>query len=107
MPAGAGTAALASRHEHHVGALERVLDVLRVILGRLAALVRIRAGPKTAGEIAADVQLDVGIAHQQRLSVSVHCNELDPAKPGFDHPVDGIDAAAADAHDLDDRQVVL
>jgi hypothetical protein len=78
-----------------------------MILCRLAAFVRIRAGAKTAGEIAADVQLDVGIAHQQRLGVRVHCNELDPAKPGLDHPVDRVDAAAADAHDLDDRQVVL
>jgi hypothetical protein len=33
--------------------------------------------------------------------------ELNTAKPGLDHPVDGIDAAAADAHDLDDRQVIL
>ena len=105
--AGAGAAALAGRHEDHVGALERVLDVLGVIFGRLPALVRVGAGAETAGELTADVELDVGIAHQQRLSVGVHRDELDPPKAGFDHPVDGIDAAAADADDLDDRQIVL
>jgi hypothetical protein len=30
-----------------------------------------------------------------------------PFRPGVDHAVDGVDAAAADADDLDDRQVVL
>jgi hypothetical protein len=78
-----------------------------MVLGRLATLVGIRASAQTTGEIAANVQLDVSIAHQQRLRVSVHGNELDAPKSGLDHPVDCVDAAAADAHDLDNRQVVL
>src|SRR5207342_1888135 len=105
--AGTRTAALAGGDEHHVRTLESVLDVLRMVLGRLAALVRVRAGAKSARQITADVQLDVRIAHQQRLRVSVDRDEFDTPKPGLDHPIDGVDATAADADDLDDRQVVL
>ena len=105
--AGPGAATFAGGHEDHVGALERVLDVLGVVLGRLPTLVRVGSGAKAAGQLTADVELDVGVAHQQRLRVGVDRDELDPPKAGFDHPVDGIDPAAADADDLDDGQVVL
>ena len=105
--AGARAAALAGGDEHHVRTLESVLDVLRMVLGRLAALVRVRAGSKSARQITADVELDVRVAHQQRLRVSVDRDEFDTPKPGFDHPVDCVDATAADANDLDDRQIVL
>ena len=65
------------------------------------------AGAETAGQLAADVELDVGVAHEQGLGVGVDRDELDALEPDLDHPVDGVDAAPADAHDLDDRQVVL
>ncbi len=106
-PAGAGTAALTGGHEHHVGALEDLLDLLAVILGGLAADLGLRPGAETAGEFPADVELDVGVAHQQRLGVGVDGDELDPLEADLDHPVDGIDAAPADPDDLDDRQVVV
>ncbi len=64
-------------------------------------------GAEATGELAADVELHVGVAHQQRLRVGVDGDELDALQPGVDHAVDGVDAAAADADDLDDRQVVL
>ena len=58
-------------------------------------------------EFAADVELDVGVAHQQRLGVGVDGDELDTLEALLDHPVDGVDAAAADADDLDDGEVVV
>ncbi len=105
--AGAGAAALARGDEDHVGALEHLFDLVGVVLGGLTALVGVGAGAEAAGQVAADVELDVGVAHQQRLGVGVHRDELDAAQTGLDHAVDGVDAAAADADDLDDRQVVL
>ena len=105
--AGAGAAALARGDEDHVGALEDLLDLLRVVLGGLAADLGVGAGAEPAGELAADVELDVGVAHQQRLRVGVDRDELDALEPDLDHAVDGVDAAAADADDLDDREVVL
>ena len=105
--AGAGAAALAGGHEDHVGALEDLLDLVGVVLGGPGADVGVGAGAEAAGELAADVELDVGVAHEQGLGVGVDRDELDALEPDLDHPVDGVDAAPADAHDLDDRQVVL
>ena len=104
---GAGAAALARGDEDHVGAREGLLDLLGVVLGGTAADLGVGAGAEAAGELAADVELDVGVAHQQRLGVGVDRDELDPAQAELDHAVDGVDAAAADADDLDHGEVVL
>ena len=105
--AGAGATALARGHEDHVGALEHLLDLLRVVLGGLAADVRVGAGAEAAGELAADVELDVGVAHEERLRVGVDGDELDALEADLDHPVHGVDATATDPDDLDHGQVVL
>ena len=105
--AGAGAAALAGRDEDHVGALEDLLDLLGVVLGGLAADLGVGAGAEAAGELAADVELDVGVAHEQRLRVGVDGDELHALEADLDHPVHGVDAATADADDLDHCQVVL
>jgi hypothetical protein len=52
-------------------------------------------------------RLDVCVGHQQGLRVRVHRHELDALEAHLDHAVDGVDPAAADADDLDHRQVVL
>ena len=105
--AGAGAAALAAGHEDHVGALEHLFDLVAVVLGGVLADVRVGAGAEAAGQLPADVELDVGVAHQQRLRVGVDRDELDALEADLDHAVDGVDAAATDADDLDDRQVVV
>ena len=103
--AGARAAALAGRDEHHVGALERLLDLVARFVGGSEADVGIRAGAQALGQLVTDVQLDVGVAHLQRLRVGVGRDELDSAQAGVDHPVDGVGASAADSDDLDDCQV--
>ena len=105
--AGAGAATLAGGDEDHVGAAQHLLDLLRVVLGRLLADLGVGAGAETAGQLAAHVELDVGVAHEQRLRVGVDGDELDTLEADLDHAVDRVDAAAADADDLDDGQVVL
>ena len=70
-------------------------------LGRLLADLGVAPGAEAACELAADVELDVGVAHQKRLRIGVHGDELDALQPGVDHAVDGIHAASADAHHLD------
>ena len=93
--------------KHHVGAREHLFDLVAVVLGGVVADVGVGAGAEAAGQLAADVELDVGVAHQQRLRVGVDGDELDALEPDLDHAVDGVDAAAADADHLDDRQVVV
>src|SRR5205814_8048049 len=105
--AGTRAAALAAGDEDHVGALEHLLDLVAVILGGVLPHVRVGAGAQPAGQLAADVELDVGVAHEQRLRVGVDGDELDALEPDLDHAVDGVDAATADSDDLDDRQVVV
>ena len=75
--AGAGAAALARGDEHHVGALEHLFDLVAVVLGGLATDLGVGAGAEPARELAADVELHVGVAHQQRLRVGVDRDELD------------------------------
>ena len=104
---GAGATTLASGHEHHVGALHDLFDLVGVVLGRLGPDLGVGAGTQPTGELATDVELDVGVAHQQRLRVGVDGDELHALQPDLDHPVDGVDSTAADADHLDDGQVVL
>ena len=101
--AGAGAAALAGGDEHHVRALERLLDLVVALLGGGEADVRVGARAEALRQLRADVELDVGVGHQQRLVVGVDADELDALEAGVDHPADGVGAAAADADDLDDR----
>ncbi|PKQ14857.1 MAG: hypothetical protein CVT68_09695 [Actinobacteria bacterium HGW-Actinobacteria-8] len=105
--AGAGAAALACGDEHHVGVAKGLRDLVFVVLGRLAAHLGVRACAKAPSEFATDVKFDVGIGHQQRLSVRVDGDELGALETHLDHPVDGVDSAASDADDLDRRDVVL
>src|SRR5262249_59630052 len=103
--AGSCPAPFSGGHEHHVGAFEYLLDLLAVVLRSLVADIGVGACAKAPGEIPAYVQLDVGIAHQQRLRVGINGDELDALEALFDHPVHGIDAAAANADNLDNRQI--
>ena len=92
-------------HEHHVGALQRLLDVVAGLGGGGEADVGVGARAEALGRLVADVQLDVGVAHRERLGVGVGGDELHAAQSRVDHAADGVGAAAADAHDLDDRQI--
>src|SRR5829696_134903 len=103
--AGARSAALAGGHEHHVRALERLLDLVAALVGRAVADLGVRAGAQAARELVADLQLVVGVAHLQRLRVGVDRDELDALQAGVDHAVDRVDPAAAYADDLDHCQV--
>ena len=67
---------------------------------------RIRAGAKATSDLVADVDLHVGVAHEQRLGVRVDADELDAGKPGVDHPVDGVRPAPTDADHLDHGYVI-
>ena len=104
--AGAGAAAFAGGDEDHVGALQRLLQLVAALLRRGLADGRVGAGAEAARGLRADVDLDVGVAHQQRLRVGVDGDELDAREARVDHAVDGVRAAAADTDDLDHREVV-
>src|SRR5699024_7898786 len=99
---GSGAATLAGGDEHHVGAGDRLFDLLGVVLRRTASDLGVGTGAEATGDLAADVELDVGIAHQQRLRVRVDGDEFHASEAELDHAVDRVHAAAADTDDLDD-----
>ena len=48
----------------------------------------------------------VGIRHEKRLTIGVNRDEFDALYARLNHAVDGVGAAAADADDLDDGQML-
>ena len=102
---GTGATALAGGDEDHVGALQRLLDVVAALGGGAGADLGVAARPEAAGQLLADRELDVGFAGAQRLGIGVDGEELDALEPGVDHPRDRVGAAAAGADDLDHRQI--
>ena len=78
-----------------------------MLFGGLAADLGIGSGAEAARELAADVELHVRVGQQQRLRVGVDGDELDALEAGVDHAVDRVAATAADADDLDHREIVL
>ena len=66
---------------------------------------RVGAGAEAARRLRADVDLHVGLGHEERLRVRVHRDELDAGDAGLDHPRHRVRAAAADADDLDHGEV--
>ena len=79
---------------------QRAADFVAILFDRLTADLRARAGAESARELLPDLDFDVGLGRQQRLRVGVDRDELDAFEMLVDHAVDGVSAAAADAHDL-------
>ena len=81
------------------------ISILSEAGGRTVADIRVGAGAESLGQLVANVELDVGVAHGERLRIGVAGDEFDAAQSSVDHAVDGIGTAAADADDLDDCQI--
>ena len=73
----AGAAAQARRHEHHVGAIQRLNQLVGVLERRLAADVGIGAGAEPLRQLRADLDLHRRRVVLQRLQVRVGDDELD------------------------------
>src|SRR5207302_407669 len=98
---GARAAAKSGRDEDHVGAVERLDDLVRVLQRRLPSDVRVGAGAESLRQLAADLQLDRRGTGPERLQIGVGDDELDAVETDLHHAVDGVAAAAADADDFD------
>ncbi len=101
--AGAGAAALARGDEDHVGALQRLLDLIPGLGRGARADLWVATGAEPTGELLADRKLDVGVTGLQRLRVGVDGDELDAADARVNHAADRVGAAASGAHHLDHR----
>ena len=99
--AGSGAAAEAGGYEHHVRTVERLDQLLGVLERRLAPDVGVGAGAESLGQLRTDLQLVRRGVEAQRLQIRIGDDELDAVEAGGDHAIDGITAAATDAHHFD------
>ena len=99
--AGAGASAESGGDEDHVGAFERLDDLVGIFERGLAADFRIRARAEAVRQLHAELQLHGRVRHAQRLQVGVGDDELDALHAGIDHAVDGVAAASAYADHFD------
>jgi hypothetical protein len=104
--AGARAAALAGRDEHHVRALDRVLQLVAALGRRGLPHLGVRPCTEAARRLCADVDLHVRVDDEERLGVRVRRDEVNAAEARVDHAVDRVRSAAADPDDLDHCQVI-
>src|SRR4029453_14892150 len=83
------------------------LHLLAMLLGCSPPHLGVRPRAEASRGLPADVQLDLGIGHQQRLGVRFHSHELPPSEPSLDHAIDRVHPPAADTNHLDHGEVVL
>ena len=100
---GTRTTTHACRNEEHVRAFDGSANIFHSSFRSVAALVGLAAGTQAAA-----TQMDgaVSAAAQQSLSIGIGRNEFDALNAAFNHVVDGVAAAAADADHLDLRALV-
>ena len=101
--AGAGAAAHAGGDEAHMGAVERLLDLVDRLFGRGLADLGPRARAEALGDPEAELDLAVGEAVVERLGVGVGDDEIDALHVRLDHVGDGVAAGAADPDHADPR----
>ena len=99
--AGAGAAAHAGGDEAHMGAVERLLDLVERLFGGGLADLRPRAGAEALGDPQAELDALVGGRGVERLSVRIGDKEVDALNLIGDHVGDGVAAGAAHADDAD------
>ncbi len=100
----ARAAAHARGHEDHIGAGQRVAQLLQRLFGRPRARLWVAAGAEAARRPLADGDAHRGHAAQQRLLVGVDGHKLDPDDVLIDHAVHGIAATAAHANHANQRR---
>ena len=77
--AGARSATLTGRDEHHVGPLQGLLQFIAAFQCRLLPDSRVGTCAQAPGDLRPDVNPHIGVAHQQRLRIRVDGDELDSA----------------------------
>src|SRR5439155_18219276 len=80
---------------------DRLLEPVTVLVGGTATDLGVAARAQAAGERLADPDAVRGHRSAERLGIGVARDEIDVARPGTDHRVDGVAAASPDADDAD------
>src|SRR3990172_923227 len=101
--AGAGAASQTGRDEDHVSAFQRLNQFVCIFERGFAAHFRVGPGAEALGELGSNLNLHRRLRILQRLLVGVCNDELHAVQARFNHAIDRVTAAAADANHLDAR----
>src|SRR6185437_11874347 len=91
----------------HVGALERLDDLLRILKSGLAADLGIGACAQSLGQLAAKLKFHGRLRQLESLQVRIGSDEFNAFDFGADHAIDCIRSSAPYADDLDLRAILL
>jgi hypothetical protein len=105
--AGPGATTLAGGDEDHVGLHECLFDLGAMVLGGLSPDLGVAPGAETLGQLATDVEFQVGLTHQEGLGVGIGRDEFDVAKSRGDHSIDCVHSAPTNADDFDHGVVIV
>ena len=83
------------------------MNLVVMLFGSTPSDLWVASGAQSTGEFTTDVELDVSVAHQERLRVGIDSDELDAFEASFDHAIDRVDTTAASSDDFDDSEIVL
>ena len=104
--AGTGATTLTAGHEHHIGALERFLDIRLMVLRGLGTLLWVSTGAKTTASGIVQGDLDISVGTHQILRVGIDRNKFNTLKTLGNHAIDGITASSTNTDNLDVRLVI-
>ena len=104
--AAAGATAEPGRDKHHVRAVQRLENFLRVLERGLAADLGVRARAQPFRQLRAQLQLHWRLRKLQRLQVGIGGDEFDALDLRADHAVDGVRSAASHADHFDPGAVL-
>ena len=93
----------AGRHEDHVGLFEVFLDLRRRLLSRFLTDGRICTCAQSPCTLDTELDFNFGVVASECLCVGICRDELNAVNSIFDHRIDGVSAATANANDLDIR----
>src|SRR6185437_2221656 len=91
--------------EHHVRAIERFEDFVRVLESRFTPHLGIRAGAEALGELRAELQFQRRLRKLERLQVGIAGDEFHALNLRANHAIDGVATSAAHTDDFDARAV--
>ena len=94
------SAAHAAGYEHHIRAGKRIGDLVRALLSRLLAHLRLCAGTQPLRQLLSDLKQFRGLAQLKRLLVRIHPDKFHTVDFLIDHSIHSIIARSADTdHD--------
>ena len=91
--AAAGAATSPERHKNHIGAFERLGNLVAGFFGSFLADDRVGSRAQTMSQILTDMDLGMGFRMMERLGIGINSHELDALYASVGHTIDSCAAS--------------